>query len=110
MAVYIKTEKANELLGKLRKAIDEDKISTWKYDDDGDFYHSPEQWKYNGWFHPYTEESYLVFGIIGQKNEDMSTLTYAIYHGRFIEMMLNHFDSEFDKIFASSQKTKYDRF
>ena len=34
MAVYVKTEKASELLDKLKKAIDEDKIKTWKYDED----------------------------------------------------------------------------
>ena len=108
MAVYVKTENASELLGKLKKAIDEDKIKTWKYDEDGDFFHSPDQWQYNGWLRPVTTEKYLVFGIICPKNESMSTLTYAVYHGRFIEMMLNNFDSDFDLIYASAQKTKYD--
>ena len=93
MAVYVKTENASELLGKLKKAIDEDKIKTWKYD---------------GWLRPVTTEKYLVFGIICPKNESMSTLTYAVYHGRFIEMMLNNFDSDFDLIYASAQKTQYD--
>ena len=108
MAVYVKTDKASELLENLKKAIDDDKIKTWKYDDDGDFYHSPEQWQYNGWLRPYTTDNYLVFGILKPKNETMKTVAYAVYHGRFIEMMLSHFDSEFETIFASAQKTKYD--
>lgn len=32
MAIYVKTDKASELLDKLKKAIDDDNIKTWKYD------------------------------------------------------------------------------
>ncbi len=110
MAVYVKTEKASELLGKIKKAIDDEKIKTWKYDNDGDFYHSPDQWQYNGWLHPVATDKYLILGIIKPKDDTMTKLTYAIYHGRFIEMMLNHFDDEFDLIYASARKTQYDRF
>ena len=110
MAVYVKTEKASELLEKLKKAIDDENIKTWKYDDDGDFYHSPEQWHYNGWLRPYITDKYLIFGILKPKDETMKTVTYAVYHGRFIETMLSHFDGEFDTIYASSQKTNYDNY
>lgn len=110
MAVYVKTEKASELLDKLKKAIDDNKIKTWRYDDDGDFYHSPDQWQYSSWLRPITTDKYLVFGIIKPKDDTLSTLTYAVYHGRFIEMMLNHFDGDFELIYASAKKTKYDRF
>lgn len=110
MAVYIKTEKASELLGKIKKNIDDEKIKTWKYDDDGDFYHTPDQWNYSGWLHPVVTDKFLILGIIKPKDETMSTMTYAVYHGRFIEMMLYLFDGEFDMIYASAQKTKYDRF
>ena len=110
MAVYIKTEKASELLDKIKKAIDDETIKTWKYDEDGDFYHSPEQWQYNGWLRPYTTEKYLVFGLLKPKDETMKTVTYAVYHGRFIEMILSHFDGDFDTIYASAQKTNYDIF
>lgn len=110
MAVYVKTENASELLGKIKKAIDDEKIKTWKYDDEGDFYHSPEKWNYSGWLHPVVTDRYLILGIIKPKDDTMSKLTYAMYHGRFIEMMLHHFDEKFETIYASAQKTKYDRF
>lgn len=110
MAVYVKTENSQELLDKIKRSIDDGKIKTWKYDKDGDLYHSPDQWQYKGWLRPYTIDNYLVFGIITPKNDVMTTLTYAIYHGRFIEMLLDHFDKDFEFVYASAKKTKYDIF
>lgn len=110
MAIYIKTEKASDLLGKIKKSIDDGSIATWKYDEDGDFYHSPDQWNRSGWLRPHVESDGLVFGLLGPKDETMSTLNYAIYHGRFTEMLLNHFDKDFVEVKASAQKTKYDIF
>lgn len=40
----------------------------------------------------------------------MSVETYAVYHGRFSEMLLAHFDDEFSNVYSTAQKTKYDRF
>ena len=88
--------------------IDDGHIATWKYDEDGDFYHSPDQWEHNGWLRPFHTDNYLIFGIITPKNETMSKLTYAVYHGRFVEMLLNHFDRDSDWIYTSTQATKYD--
>lgn len=110
MAIYVKCNNPRGLLDGIKKAIDNGNIATWKYDDDGDFYHSPEQWSYSGWLRPHIEEGKLVFGLLGPKGKTMSTLNYAIYHGRFIEMLLNHFDQEFSSAELSSQKTKYDIF
>lgn len=51
-----------------------------------------------------------MFGIVGQENVNLSIIAYAVYHGRFIEMLLNHFDKQFTEVYASAQKTQYDRF
>lgn len=110
MAVYISTSQPRKLLEEIKKAINDKKVDTWLYDNDGDFYHVPNQWKFKAWMTPYIENNRLVFGIIGQKEVNMSTMAYAVYHGRFIEMLLNHFDSEFTEVSASSLKTSYDRF
>ena len=32
----------------------------------------------------------------------MSKAIYAVYHGRFVEMLLTHFDSEIEEIKVSS--------
>ena len=94
MAIYVKCQKPKDLLEKIKKTVDNSSIITWKYDDDGDFYHSPEQWVHSGWLRPYIEENGLVFGLLGPEGKNMSTLSYAVYHGRFIEMLLIHFDSD----------------
>ena len=110
MAIYVSCKNPKDLLDKIKKSIDNGNIATWKYDEDNDFYHSPEQWFHSGWLRPHIETNELVFGLLGPEGQTMSTLSYAIYHGRFIEMLLNHFDGDFDSVKASSQKTKFDIF
>jgi len=39
----------------------------------------------------------------------MTKLIYGIYHGRFIEMMLVHFDLDFSKAFATALTEEPDR-
>lgn len=34
----------------------------------------------------------------------MTKMIYGVYHGRFIEMMLAHFDTDFSLATASAQK------
>ena len=34
---------------------------------------------------------------------------YAVYHGRFIEMLLAHFDDDFSEAFATAQASGEDR-
>ena len=40
----------------------------------------------------------------------MSTVIYGVYHGRFIEMLLNHFDNRFTTVQATPHKTEPDNF
>lgn len=110
MAIFVNTTQPRKLLEDIKKEINDKKIDTWLYDNDGDFYHVPNQWKFKAWLRPTIEANRLVFGIVGQENVNLSTIAYAVYHGRFIEMLLNHFDNEFNEVYASSQKTIYDRF
>ena len=46
MAVHILTSTPNTLLTKIKAAIDKGEIDTWSYDANGDFTHTPEQWKF----------------------------------------------------------------
>lgn len=110
MAIFVITNQPRKLLENLKRKINDKKIDTWLYDNDGDFYHVPNQWKFKAWLSPFVENNRLVFGIIGQKEINLSTLAYAVYHGRFVEMLLNHFDQQFSEVNISSQKTQYDRF
>lgn len=110
MTIYVSTCQPRKLLEDIKQAINDKKIVTWGYDNDGDFYHTPEQWNYKAWLSPTISDKYLIFGIVGEKDKDMSVETYAVYHGRFSEMLLAHFDHEFSNVYSTAQKTKYDRF
>ena len=105
MAIVIYTSKPKTLLQSIKSAIDEKKIITWEYDEAGDFTHttSTEQWENRGWFHPYVSSGILQFGLLGQKKIEMTKGLYGVYHGRFIEMLLTHFDEDFSTVTATSQ-------
>jgi hypothetical protein len=103
------TKTPHALLSKIKKAIDEKKITTWSYNKDGYFTHTPDQWKAKAWLLPkVVETTELRFGIIRPQNSSVSSEVYAVYHGRFIEMMLAHFDTEFGSGAASALPTAAD--
>ncbi len=110
MAVYIKTNKPKELLDELKTLINKGSIDTWSYDSDGDFTHNVNQWVNKAWFRPHVESERIVFGILGNKETTMTKQLYGLYHGRFIEMMLAHFDEKINLIWPSVMKSLYDNF
>lgn len=112
MALIVKTDNPDELLRKIKKEIQNENIDTWFVDEDGDFTHAPEQWNCKAWMHKISDssEDSLIFGIVGNKQEKMTKSLYAVYHGRFSEMLLSHFDDEIDRVEITSGKTVYDLF
>lgn len=109
MAVIVKTNNPQGLLSEIKKAIDSKSIQTWSYDSDGDFTHSPEQWQYKGWMRPKIYPNELHFGFLGHKDVNTTKLIYAVYHGRFAEMLLNHFDDKFSNVQATAMPTSLDK-
>ncbi|KLU22231.1 hypothetical protein EOS_31530 [Caballeronia mineralivorans PML1(12)] len=104
MAITVNASKPSQLLAAIKKAIDDKEIETWSYDGDGDFTHTPDQWKNKAWLRPVVVSSSLRFGLLGQKDIDMTKVVYGVYHGRFNEMLLTHFDEDFSSTVASAQK------
>jgi hypothetical protein len=102
MAVRVFCTNPELLLKQIKAGIIEGTIQTWSLDKDGDFTHSPTQWKYKAWLRPRIGQGVLVFRILGPTSTKMSKEVYAIYHGRFIEMLLAHFDTKFDSARASA--------
>lgn len=102
MALYFKSENPSKLLNELKKAIKENKIATWSYDEDGDFTHTPEQWKNKAWLRPKIDIDKLTLYIIRPTDQNITSLAYAIYHGRFIETVLLHCDNLFSESIATS--------
>jgi hypothetical protein len=96
------TSKPHELLALLKRLIDLGTIKTWTYDSDGDFTHATPQWTRKAWLRPKVREGELVFNILAPKGLGMSKSVYGIYHGRFIETVLSHADTEFDRAYATA--------
>lgn len=95
MALYFETSNPKKLLDEFKKAIKEGRVATWSCDKDDDFTHTPDQWKNKAWLRPKIEPSKLTFHILGPTNTTITSLVYAVYHGRFIESMLLHCDNLF---------------
>ena len=110
MAVIVKTVSPSALLKDIYKAIDDKKVVTWLYDDDKDLTHEPDQWKNKAWFRPKIYTGELRFGLLGQKNTTMTKAIYSVFHGRFIEMLLTHFDESISSVTVTSQKSEPDNF
>ncbi len=110
MAIIVKTSDPSGLLRAIYKAIDDKKVETWIYDNDKDFTHAPEQWRNKAWFRPKVYTGELRFGLLGPKDTKMSSVIYGVYHGRFIEMLLSHFDTEFSTATATALKAEPDNF
>ncbi|MHB1610019.1 MAG: hypothetical protein ACYCXX_15615 [Acidiferrobacter thiooxydans] len=105
MAVLVFCEDPSGLLKRIKKAIADERITTWQEDGAGDFTHIPEQWRYRAWMRPRIVEGRITFNIVASKNEKMSKTVYGVYHGRFIEMLLTHFDHDFSKVQATALAT-----
>ena len=52
----------------------------------------------------------LIFGLVGRVNVVMTKVVYGVYHGRFIEELLAHFDDRFSTATATAQKELQDQF
>ena len=102
MAILVSTPTAPGLLRAIKQTIDEKQIDTWVYDPDGDFTHVPAQWNKKAWFRPAVESDLLVFRILTPRGTTMSKTVYGVYHGRFIEMLLTHFDRQFERALATA--------
>lgn len=108
MAIYVKTDNPSELVTHIREGISNNNIETWLCDSAGDFTHDTDQWRYHAWMTPFVENERVVFGIICRKDRNLSIAEYAVYHGRFAEMLLRHFDKICKDIEITPLATRYD--
>ena len=110
MTIFVKTSSPGMLVDSIREKIKSQTIKTWTVDEDGDMTHAAEQWKYNAWIRTKIEPglSRVVFYIICRNDRNLSVSDYAIYHGRFVEMLLTHFDKDCQSIEVTALASKYD--
>ena len=109
MAIHFTTSNPSALLTALKAAVNAKQIETWAYDSDGDFTHTPPQWKNEAWLRPSVGTGVLTFNFIARNNVKTSKEVYAVYHGRFIETMLAHFDNMFSNADATALPVTGDR-
>jgi hypothetical protein len=102
MALYVYTDNPQGLLANIKAAIADGTIRTWEVDKDGDFTHATDQWRYAAWLRPRIEKGELRFIILAPVGKGMAREVYAIYHGRFLEAVLAHFDTQFSSARASA--------
>lgn len=102
MTIIVKTSNPAGLLKKIKKAIDDNEVRSWSYDKDGDFTHDSAQWSKKAWLRPKMEDEELRLTIIKPKDTKISSQVYGLYHGRFIDMLLTHFDSQFTTAAATT--------
>jgi hypothetical protein len=108
MAVTVFCSDPPGLLNDITSSILNRSIETWLVDSEGDLTHSPTQWQNQAWFRPLVAQDRLAFYILGNRIQAMSTVTYAVYHGRLIEMLLSHFDGRFSNAVATAMPTGSD--
>lgn len=108
MAIIVRTSQPSALLAAIKREVDQGNIETWSYDRDGDFTHDVDQWKHRAWLRPVIEEERLVFRTVPPKSRAISRIVYGVYHGRFIEMLLNHFDGKFTEATATAMPSHGD--
>lgn len=109
MAVRIFTDDPEALLQAIRVGIDTGKIKTWAYERHGYFLHTAPQWKNQAWLKPHVLPDRLLLNVVPPRGKTVSQVAYAVYHGRFIEMVLSHFDRKFTLAVATALPTSGDR-
>lgn len=102
MSLTFKTPNPGLLLSTFKKGIDDRRIVTWSYDREGDFTHTPLQWKNKAWLRPELQLGRLELYILNPRDTRISSEVYSVYHGRFIEAMLAHCDRLFSDGTASA--------
>lgn len=109
MAIYVRMNKANTLIEKINEKIDKGFITTWAYDQDGDYTFLPIQWNNEAWIRykrTMEGDNIAVFGIIPRRQKPLSKTIYAVYHGRFTEMLLKYFDEEIESVITTASLIK----
>jgi hypothetical protein len=101
MSVRAFTENSASLLSKIKRLIDQGHITTWSYDKEGDFTHTPAQWKNEAWLRPQVKTDMLRFLIMKPQGTFLSREVFAVYHGRFIEMLTAHVSDDYSSASAS---------
>lgn len=102
--IRVQTTSPQQLVEQIKRAIADKRILTWAVDSEGDFSPTQDQWIGKAWMTPVIkkeEPQTLYFGIIESRKVNMTKSIYGVFHGRFAEMLLTHFDTEITSLYIS---------
>jgi len=108
MALLFKTNTPQALLNDFKKKIDEGHVVTWSYDKDGDFSHTPDQWRNQAWMRPSIDLGGLKFNMLGNSKKITTKAIYGVFHGRLVESVSTHCDDRFTDVIATARPTNSD--
>jgi hypothetical protein len=109
MAIIVTTSRPRALLSRIREGMSDGAVTTWICDSDGDFTMSSDTWKDKAWLRPTVREDSLALNIFPPRDTTMPTSVYAVYHARFIEILLRYFDKAFQSARATAMPVSPDR-
>lgn len=101
MSLTVTTINPAALLANIKKAIIDKEIKTWGMvigDKIEYFTHTADQWDKKALFSSSIGDNKLTFTLTWYKDKEPNLFTKGIYHGRFLEMLCNHFGSNFTSI------------
>jgi hypothetical protein len=102
MSIRVLSDDPAALLARIKALIDKGHITTWEYDSDGDFTHTPSQWTRKAWLRPQIQSDKLRLKIVVRTESSLSREVFAVYHGRFIEMLMAHLPKRFSQATATA--------
>jgi hypothetical protein len=111
MAIIVTTPNPKGLIATLKSEIEQGHAHTWKYEKHdpapGEFFtHTAEDDRlvHRAWFGPFATTNAVVFTIFSPKNvEVIDHGVWGVYHGRFVELLLNHGSGDMTDIDVTPQ-------
>lgn len=76
-------------------------IRGWTVDGVGDYTMTSDIRGNRAWFRHHIHGNEIQFGIIGSRSAPMDRTLYSVYHSRFIEVLLTHFDNDIQSLEVS---------
>ena len=107
MAVSIAAADPAFLLKGILARFDQRTIEGWCRDGECFTLTDPE-WSTRAYLRPLLQTENLVLGLVPTEGQGMSKELYAVYHGRFIDMLLRHFSDVIGSVQLTTGRTSPD--
>jgi len=106
MKIKAVTDKPQSLINAINKAMKDEDLKTWKKlsvtDHEIMYSHTPEQWDEKAMLEPIINEDSVIFNFIWwKKNGEPEDATKGYILGRFVEVLMVHFRSNFEHLVVS---------